>query len=339
MSTPYPRYSVKNLLMALVAAGMAFMLVACGSTASPESDAATSGVRMDHKYGSTELPKNPKRVVTLGLNDQEAVLALGIKPVGVVDWFGERPYGKWPWAKPLWGNTEPTIVGERDEYSIEKIAQLKPDLIIAQYSGMTADQYEKLSKIAPTVGQPGRYQDYAAPWRVMTERIGRAVGREDKADQLIARVDERFAEVRRNHPEWARQKVVVADSFTPGEYALFADHDAKAEFMLDMGFQGSDEITRLAGKNNAAEVSSERLDLIQDVDRMLWIVADPSVRKRVEADEVYQRSKVAREGRSTFVTYYDPPIGGAVSFNTVLSIPYAIDRMVPLLEANASAAG
>ncbi|MQA07680.1 MAG: ABC transporter substrate-binding protein [Pseudonocardiaceae bacterium] len=336
MSTPHARYSVKNLLMALVAAAMALVLAACGGTESTGSDDATSGVKMSHKYGSTELPKNPKKVVTLGLNDQDAVLSLGIKPVGVVDWFGERPYGSWPWTKQKWGSTKPTIVGERDDFSIEKVAQLKPDLIIAQYSGMTKDQYEKLSKIAPTVGQPAKYPDYAAPWRVMTERIGRAVGKEAEAKQQIAEVDKKFQAIRKQHPEYAKQTVAVGDSFTPGEYALFAAHDPKVEFMTDLGFKPSDRITKVAGKNNAAEVSAERLDLLDDADQMVWLLSDTAAEKRIKADETYQRSSVARQGRDLFIQYENPPIGAAVSFNTVLSIPYAIDNMAPLVEKQAA---
>ncbi|TCP53633.1 iron complex transport system substrate-binding protein [Tamaricihabitans halophyticus] len=330
MSTFRARRFVRRLSTLVVVSVLAVVVAACG-TASDGAE-GNSGVRMEHKYGTTELPENPRKVVALGLNDQEALLALGIKPVGVVDWFGERPYGNWPWTKPKWGETKPEIVGERDDYQLEKIAKLQPDLIIAQYSGMTKEQYEKLAKIAPTVAQPPGQQDYAAPWRLMTERIGKAVGKQQQATKLIDGVDAKFAAVRQEHPEFAEQSIVVADSFQPGEYALFADHDAKAEFALELGFQGSSEITELAGDNNAAEVSSERLDLVADVDRMLWTVADDSVRKRVQNDEVYQRSKVAREDASVFVTYYDPPVGAAVSFNTVLSIPYAIDRVVPLLE-------
>lgn len=334
MYTAITRRPLGKLTTILLAVLMTIGIGACGQEASQQPDEATSGARMKHKYGETELPSNPKRVVTLGLNDQQAALALGIKPVGVVDWFGERPYGKWPWTRKLWGEQKPKIVGERDTYKIEKIATLDPDLIIAQYSGMSKDQYEKLSKIAPTVAQPPDHQDYAAPWRLMTRRIGKALGREDRAKKLIDDVDTRFAEVRRNHPEWAKHTAVVADSFTPGEYALFAEHDAKTEFMTDLGFDGSERITKLAGDNNAAEVSSERLDLLDNADRMLWIVADDSVKKRVKADPVYQRSEVAKQERSVFVTYYDPPIGAAVSFNTVLSIPYAIDHLVPMLEKN-----
>lgn len=77
-------------------------LAACGGGTSETPGAQSSGqngfpVTVTHKYGDTTIAKAPARVVTLGLSDHDPVLALGVKPVGAIDWFGERPYGKWPW--------------------------------------------------------------------------------------------------------------------------------------------------------------------------------------------------------------------------------------------------
>ncbi|MET9340750.1 hypothetical protein [Nonomuraea sp. NPDC003804] len=54
--------------------------------------------------------------------------------------------------------------------------------------------------------------------------------------------------------------------------------------------------------------------------------------QRIKGDKVYQTLKVAKEGRDLFLTYQDPPIGAALSFNTLLSVPYAIDQVLPLLK-------
>ena len=149
---------------ALLAVLLSVVLAACGDPAAGDDKAPpkaenipADGVfprTIEHKYGLTTIDKEPTKIVTLGLSDQDAVLALGGKPVGVVDWFKERPYGKWPWTKQLWESQAPEIVGERDEYQLEKIAKLKPDLILAQYSGMKKEQFETLSEIAPVVAQP-----------------------------------------------------------------------------------------------------------------------------------------------------------------------------------------
>lgn len=313
------------------------VLTGCGVSGPPPAgqqaggdDSAAFPVSVEHKYGTTEIPKEPKRVVTLGLSDQDAVLALGVRPVGAMDWFKERPYGLWPWTKDLWGKDTPAIVGERDDFDLEKVLNLKPDLILALYSGMTKEQYDELSKIAPTVGQPKDFADYGAPWQDMTRMTGEALGRPAEADKLISEIDREFAAVREEHPDWQGRSVTVVDPFQPGQYAVFQQTDPKSAFMTEMGFTVPDEINEAAGDDNAAEISAERADLI-DTDVLLFLTADPAVEQRVKADPVYKGLAVAREGRAMFVPYAEPPIGAALSFNTVLSIPYALDEFVPLL--------
>jgi iron complex transport system substrate-binding protein len=329
--------AVRRLPQAAVALVAMLLLAACGggATTAGGSSTPTSGggafpVRVEHKYGTTEVKAEPKRVVTLGLSDQDAVLALGTKPVGAVDWFKETPYGKWPWAKPLWGDTPPEVVGERDEYNMEKIASLRPDLILAQYSGMKQEQYDTLSKIAPVVAQPKGFEDYQAPWQDMTRLAGQALGKSGQVDELIKGIDEKFAAARAAHPEFAGKSAVVADAYQPGTYSVFSPNDPKMLFLTQLGFVVPDKVKEAVGTENVVDLSYERLDVI-DVDRLVWLIADPASTEQVKNEALYRNLKVVQDKRDLFVPYDEPPIGAAMSFNTVLSIPYALDQMLPLL--------
>ncbi|MGP3980108.1 iron-siderophore ABC transporter substrate-binding protein [Streptomyces sp. KR80] len=331
---------VRQLPRAAVAVVAALALTACGSEVNQDetksagkanSEADAFPVTVEHKYGSTEVKAEPKKVVTLGLSDQDAVLALGVKPVGAVDWFKEKPYGKWPWAKKLWGSTPPQIVGERDEYNVEKVAALKPDLIIAQYSGMKKEQYETLSKIAPVVAQPKGHEDYQAPWKVMTQQIGKALGKEAETEKLISGIDARFAEVRKEHPEWKGKTVAVGEPYEPGKYSAFSPKDPKVIFLTEMGFTTSKAYQKALGKQNVGDFSFERFD-VMEADRTVWL-GTPETEKSLKADPLYKKTKARQDKRDLFLPYDSPDIGAALSFNTVLSIPYAIDEVVPMLEA------
>ncbi|MBL7630017.1 iron-siderophore ABC transporter substrate-binding protein [Frankia nepalensis] len=302
-----------------------------GATATAEPGAFP--VTIEHKYGGTELDEAPQRVVTLGLSDHEPVLAFGVRPVGAIDWYGERPYGIWPWTDKLWGDARPEIVGQREDFNVEKIARLRPDLIIALYTGMSEQQYKTLSRIAPVVAQPKDYDDYGAPWTVMTTMVGEALGQPAKAKELIAGVEKHLADARAAHPEFAGQTVAVADSTAPGTYSVFSPTDPKSIILAGLGFQVPDEIGALADGKFSVPISAERLDLV-DADRLVWLVGDDTVEGRIKADPVYQRLAVAREDRAVFLPYGRPvPIGGALSFGTVLSIPWAVDQIVPRLVA------
>ncbi|MFE5614628.1 iron-siderophore ABC transporter substrate-binding protein [Streptomyces sp. NPDC056524] len=334
---------VRHFPQVAVATVAALALSACGGgtekTESKPSGAASSSssaafpVTVEHKYGSTTIDAEPKRVVTLGLSDQDAVLALGIKPVGAVDWFKEQPYGKWPWAKDKWGSAKPEIVGERDEYNIEKIAALKPDLVIAQYSGMKKEQYDTLSKFTKVVAQPKGLPDYGASWQVMTRQIGKSLGKDAETEKLISGIDARFKAVRDKHPEFATKTLAVADSFEAGKYSAFTKTDPKAIFFSELGFKLKPEIDTLAKPGwNVAELSAEKLNVL-DVDRLVWVTSSTEANDRIKAEPLYKKLKVNWEKRDLFVPYQDPDIGAAFSFNTVLSIPYAIDEVEPLIAA------
>ncbi|MER6616713.1 iron-siderophore ABC transporter substrate-binding protein [Streptomyces xantholiticus] len=333
---------VRNVPRIAVAAVAALALTACGggteksgSKPSGEAGASAKGasfpVTVDHKYGSTTIDEEPKKVVTLGLSDQDAVLALGVKPVGAVDWFKEQPYGKWPWAKDKWGSKKPQVVGERDEYNIEKIAALKPDLVIAQYSGMKKEQYDTLSKFTKVVAQPKGHEDYQAPWQVMTRQVGKALGRAEETEKLIAGIDARFKAVRDKHPEWKGKTVTVGEPYEPGKFSAFSPNDPKVIFLTEMGFTTTQKYRDALGKENIADLSVERLD-VMEADRTVWL-GTPDTEKAMKADPLYKKTKVHQEKRDLFLPYDSPDIGAALSFNTVLSIPYAVDQVVPMLEA------
>ncbi len=84
-------------------------------------------VTIEHKYGSTEIAQAPKRVVTVGLSDHDAVLALGVKPVAMRDWFGDQPYATWVWACEHLGDSKPAVLPS-GELNFEQITALKPNL-------------------------------------------------------------------------------------------------------------------------------------------------------------------------------------------------------------------
>jgi iron complex transport system substrate-binding protein len=331
---------VRQLPRAAVALVAALALTACGSDGGANDDAAPSDsegtdgafpITVEHKYGTTEIEEEPLRVVTLGLSDQDTVLALGITPVGAVDWFKEEPYGKWPWTDELWGDSRPEIVGERDVYREEKILDLEPDLIIAQYSGMKKEQYDTLSEIAPVIAQPMDHEDYQAPWQVMTRQIGKALGKDAETEELIAGIDARFAEVREDHPEWAELTVAVGEPYEPGVYSAFSPQDPKMVFLAEMGFTPSETYLEALGDELIADLSFERFD-VMDADRAVWL-GSAETEAALREEPLYQLTAVNKEGRDVFLPYENPDIGAALSFNTVLSIPYAIDEIVPLLEA------
>ncbi len=330
--------------LVLVALAIALALAGCGAsdrgaepiapTQAPTGQATAFPVTIEHKYGTTEIPAEPERVVTVGFSEQDPVLALGVVPVGVREWFGEQPHATWPWARDELGDAEPTVLNMPfGELNFEAIAALRPDLIVAVHSGITEAEYQTLSEIAPTLAQPEDYPDFGVPWQEQTRLIGRALGREERAEELVAEVEARIAAVRQQHPEFQGATVAWASPAEgAGQYWAVGPTTPPMRFLASVGLEVPPRLAAVIGNKDSEQISRERLELL-DADVLVWQVASAEQRSMIENDPLYRRLNAAREGRSIFFVGLDDPIYGALSFSTVLSIPFALERLVPMIEA------
>lgn len=153
---PVDELTRRRLLGAAGSVSVGLMVAGCGSDPAGTA-AAKEGpfpVTIEHAFGSAEIPAAPPRVVSVGYSDQDAILALGVVPVGLRDWFGDQPNAVWPWAQPLLGGAAPEVL-PLDALNFEAIAALEPDLIVGRSTfDLTSEEYETLSRIALTVGPP-----------------------------------------------------------------------------------------------------------------------------------------------------------------------------------------
>ncbi|PJF38194.1 MAG: ABC transporter substrate-binding protein, partial [Phototrophicales bacterium] len=143
-------------------------------------DSSVFPVTIEHKFGSTTITKKPERIVVLGYTEQDIYFALGEKPVAVREWFGEVPHGIFPWAVEAAGDAEPIVLNmPYGSLNYEAILELQPDLISAVDAGITQEEYERLSQIAPTLAQTDDYIDFGTPWQEATRLIGKAIGKSE----------------------------------------------------------------------------------------------------------------------------------------------------------------
>jgi iron complex transport system substrate-binding protein len=294
-----------------------------------EASADAFPVTIEHKFGSTTITERPERIAVVGLLEQDTLLALGIVPVGTTEWFGGYPGALWPWAQEKLGNAAPPeLISDATAINFEKLASLQPDLILALFSGITQDQYDLLTQIAPTVAQPGAYVDFGIPWQELTLKVGQAVGMAAEAEALIADVEARFEQVKAEHPEFVGATSVVA---TPYEGIwVYGPEDVRGRLLTSLGFVLPEGLAEVTGDEFGGNLSMERADLL-DVDVIIWL--DPEDAEGPLGGPLYASLPVHTEGHEVFLDSYNDPIGGATSFVTVLSLPYLLDGLVPQLAA------
>lgn len=286
-------------------------------------------VTIAHKYGATTLTERPQRVVTVGLTDHDALLALGVVPVGTTEWFGGHPGSIHPWAQSYLNGQMPEPVGESGAISFEKIVALQPDLILALYSGISENEYELLSQIAPTVAQPGEYVDWGIPWQEITLTVGKVLGELDQAEALITAIEERFAQVQTEHPQFVGAEALVATTYN-GIW-VYGPEDVRGRFLSSLGFVIPAWVTEVSGASFGGSISLENTPLI-DIDLLIWLSGPENV---IEVGgPVYQNLAVHQAGREVFLAdSIDPTLTSATSFVTVLSLHYLIDELTPMLAA------
>ncbi|MDT8913080.1 iron-siderophore ABC transporter substrate-binding protein [Amycolatopsis sp. PS_44_ISF1] len=332
---------------ALVVASFAIgasLLAGCGSAQDgpAASDAGTGAggtfpVTVEHAFGATTIDRAPKRVVALGYTDSETLLALGVKPLGMTDQYpnppGQSPdvNTQWPWVKSLWGDAKPAIVQtlETSAPDYEKIASLRPDLIIAVYSEIDKAAYDRLSQIAPTVGRTKTEKElFSAPWQDNARQIGKALGRPEVIEADIKRIDEQVAATRRAHPEFANQ-TAVALSWYKDSVAPFTSTDVRGRLLASLGFKSVPAIDRIAGDKFYTTLSPERLDLV-NVDR-IFMIGDAADQQAIKNFPLFANLPAVRAGKVTYLLdSQGPAIGAALAGSTVLSLPYAIDQISQL---------
>ncbi len=329
------------------------LLVACGGddgdgSATGESSPSAAGAgdgefpaSVEHRYGTTELTEAPERVITLGFSDQDAVLAFNVAPIAVTDWYGGYDHATWPWAEDELGDAEPLVMNEgtftgMQAFDYETIAELEPDLIIGLYTGMTQEEYDTLSVIAPTVASSPDYPEYGMPWQETTRIVGQILGQADRAEELIADVDAQFAEAAAANPEFEGVEMVVAELFEPGSSFVRSATDPRTVFMTQLGFVLPDDLAELAGDLDGAPVSDELMTQL-DRELLIWSIGhEPDLRTQIEEKPLYDQLQVVQDGRVLYIE--DPLVAGALTWSTVLSLPYALEQLVPQLAETVGAA-
>ncbi|QXC63328.1 ABC transporter substrate-binding protein [Aquihabitans sp. G128] len=287
-------------------------------------------VTIDHAFGSVTIDEAPKRVVSVGYTEQDVLLALDVTPVGVTDWYGDQPHATWPWAQDELGDAKPEVLSIADGFQYEKIAALKPDLIVGTNAGMEEDSYEKLSAIAPTLAQKDGAEGYFSEWDDQTLMIGRAVGKAAEAEDLVDGVKADFAAAAKAHPEWAGKQVVfLQNAFYEGNAIAYQD-GLSTDFLTDLGFEVpkvlDDYVTEDGGQ---AYIPIEKLSVLDDADLLIWGTEAPSDRGELEKEPLYRALEPVQDGHLVFT---DGETAGAIYFTSVLSLPYVLDQLVPALE-------
>src|SRR3954470_7029954 len=317
----------------------ALLLSACGGGApAPAAPAPATGgaagafpVSIEHDFGTTRIPAEPKRVVSLGYIDQDPILALDVVPVAIREFTGNQPSATWPWAAGKLNGQQPQVLNGAT-IDPETVAALDPDLIVAITAGLSQDQYDQLSAIAPTIVQPKGDIPYGTAWQDATRMIGKALGRSERAEQLVTDLEGRFTAAKAANPQLAGKKAMVAGiSSGGGKWFAYSSQDARGRFLGSLGMTVPEQIDQLAGDSFYTEVSLEQLNILDQADAVAWLdVTNGAPEAAIENVPGHENLAVFQQKKLVALTDEQ---GTAMSFSSVLSLPALLDTYPAQLAA------
>jgi len=344
-----------RLLAAAAATALSLSLTlslsACGGDAggdppTHEAPAATDAfpVTIEHAYGETAIEGKPERVATVAWANHEVPLALGVVPVGMsrATWGDDDGDGVLPWVEDRLeelGADTPVLFDETEGIDFEAVADTRPDVILASYSGITRDEYDTLSKIAPTIAYP------AVAWGTTVEEMIRmnsqALGLGAEGEQLVTDLDEQVQGAYAAHPSLAGKSIMFSylDPTDLSQVGFYTTHDTRPGFLADLGMGMPQVVSEASAKTDEfyTTISSEEADRLDDVDVMVtYGDAGGQLVTAVEKDPLLSRLRAVESG-SIAVLEDSTPLAASAN-PTPLSIPWGIDAYFDLLAAAADKA-
>ncbi|ODT82815.1 MAG: iron siderophore-binding protein [Pelagibacterium sp. SCN 64-44] len=207
-----------------------------------------------HAMGVTDVPDNVQRILVLTNEGTEALLAVGITPVGAVkSWLGD------PWYDHVAADlADVTVVGEESAVNLEVLVALEPDLIIGNKQRHEAI-YEQLSAIAPTVISERLRGD----WKINMELYTDAAGKGEEGKAALAAFDARVAALHDKLGAALEEEISIA-RFMAGQTRIMFKDSFSGLILSELGFQrpaaqDKDEFAEQITKERIPEFEGDRL--------------------------------------------------------------------------------
>lgn len=340
MSTPSPaacrwqRFLRPLVLIVITALGLS--LAACSSDDNDD-------IIIEHAYGTTEIPADPERIATVNWSNEEVPLALGVVPVGMAkaNFDGSDLL---PWTQEkleelgATGDKAPVLFDETEGVDFEAVADTEPDVILAAYSGLTEEDYDRLSEIAPTVPFPKGQIAWGTTWRESIEIGSKAMGMEDEGNALLADLEQQIEERSAEYPDISDKKTMFLTYVDPddlSQVAFYSTHDARSQFLTDLGMGTPDAIREWSEENDefVGVLSAEQSDDFDDVD-IIVTYGDEETLEALQNDPVFGQIPAVRDGAVVLLSA-DEPLGVAAN-PTPLAIPYILDDYLKALDEAAA---
>ncbi len=314
-----------------------FVAVFASMMASNQASAdekASYPIVIKHAFGTTTIGEKPKRIATVAWANHEVPLALGVVPVGfaAANFGDDDGDGLLPWVaeklKEL-GAEKPVLFDEGDGIDFEAVAETKPDVILASYSGLSQADYDTLSQIAPVVAYP--QSAWSTDWRDMIRLNSAGMGMATEGDTLIKKIEAEIAGTIANYPHLKGKSAMFVTHLDPTDLStvnFYTTHDTRVKFFNDLGLKSPKSVIEASKPGQfSGSISAEYVDAFDDVD-IVVTYGGPELFAALKANPLLTKMPVV--ANNAIVMLGRNPLGTA-SNPTPLSISWVLKDYVALL--------
>ena len=309
-----------------------FLLAALGSPLA--ASAQEYPVTIEHAFGTTVLEERPERIASIGWANHEVPLALGVLPVGFAraNWGDEDGDGLLPWVSDRLAALDaqvPVLFDEGDGVDFEAVAGTDPDVILAAYSGISQQDYEVLSRIAPVIAYPEAA--WTTTWREMIRQNAAGIGMAEEGEALVHQLEEKIETAVAEHPGLAGKTGMFVTHLDPRDLStigFYASADQRVQFLQDLGMEIPQAVRAASEAGQySGRISAERVDMFDDVD-VVVTYGDPARLEEMKENPLIARFPAI--ARDAVVLLGNDAIGTAAN-PTPLSIEYVVDDYLAML--------
>lgn len=333
---------MKNKFFLIAILAMCIVFSACSSNSvkneeNTSKEHAPDKIVLDHAFGQTILDKKPERVATIAWGNHDVALALGIVPVGLskANYGVSANKGVLPWTeekiKEL--NGKANLFDDLDGLNFEAISNSKPDVILAGYSGITKEDYDTLSKIAPVAAYKSK--PWQTLWRDMIRIDSKALGMEKEGDELIKNTEARISKELEKHPEIKGKikgkKVLftMINAADTSKFWIYTSKDPRANYLTDLGLVFPESLKEFESEDSfAKEISAEEANKINDAD-VIITYGDDKTLEALQKDPLLGKINAIKNGAVAVIPDNTPLAASCTP--TPLSINYTIEEYLNLL--------
>ncbi|TDK25369.1 iron-siderophore ABC transporter substrate-binding protein [Arthrobacter crusticola] len=334
---------------ALLAAAAVLSVSACSTGPASEKSAGSGGneagaadafpVTIEHALGETVLEEKPERVATVSWVNADVSLALGVVPVGMpTDTYGGNDKGSTPWkdakleelGAPIGSEDAPVQYSETDGLPFDDIAATDPDVILAAYSGLSQEDYDTLSDIAPVIAYPETA--YGTAWQDSTRLVGEALGLSEQAEDLVADTEKAIDDAAAEYPQLEGKSFIYGTLDPAGAepVSLYTASDNRPRFLSSLGMKEAEVISSAAEGSDEFFIpwSAERANELESDVFVTW-VPDEATKDAIATDPLLGQIPAVRSG--ALVADSDNTLTLSISAASPLSLPWAVEKFLPLL--------